>query len=296
MKKKLMFLLLIIVMISILGVLCTRLFSEKVSEPKEKINIVTSFYPIYIVAKNITEGVEGVGLTNMAENHTGCLHDYQLSTNDMRELEKADIFLINGVGMEPFVDDIIQAYPDLLVIDTSTGTTFIDEGEPNGHIWLNLENYKIQVENIKKALAEFDAPDARAYEANARKYEEQIEKLADEEQEVEQLIGNKNIIIFHEGLEYLAQDLGLNVVHSLDLDEEVSLSAKEIAEIIEKINTHGVKSVFVQEEQKHLIQSSIESETNAVVYTLDPLVSGEDVSNSYIEGMEKNLELIRMIK
>lgn len=296
MKKKLMFLLLIIVMISILGVLCTRLFSEKVSEPKEKINIVTSFYPIYIVAKNITEGVEGVGLTNMAENHTGCLHDYQLSTNDMRELEKADIFLINGVGMEPFVDDIIQAYPDLLVIDTSTGTTFIDEGEPNGHIWLNLENYKIQVENIKKALVEFDAPDARAYEANARKYEEQIEKLADEEQEVEQLIGNKNIIIFHEGLEYLAQDLGLNVVHSLDLDEEVSLSAKEIAEIIEKINTHGVKSVFVQEEQKHLIQSSIESETNAVVYTLDPLVSGEDVSNSYIEGMEKNLELIRMIK
>lgn len=296
MKKKLMFLLLIIVMISILGVLCTRLFSEKVSEPKEKINIVTSFYPIYIVAKNITEGVEGVGLTNMAENHTGCLHDYQLSTNDMRELEKADIFLINGVGMEPFVDDIIQAYPDLLVIDTSTGTTFIDEGEPNGHIWLNLENYKIQVENIKKALVEFDAPDARAYEANARKYEEQIEKLADEEQEVEQLIGNKNIIIFHEGLEYLAQDLGLNVVHSLDLDEEVSLSAKEIAEIIDKINTHGVKSVFVQEEQKHLIQSSIESETNAVVYTLDPLVSGEDVSNSYIEGMEKNLELIRMIK
>lgn len=296
MKKKLMFLLLIIVMISILGVLCTRLFSEKVSEPKEKINIVTSFYPIYIVAKNITEGVEGVGLTNMAENHTGCLHDYQLSTNDMRELEKADIFLINGVGMEPFVDDIIQAYPDLLVIDTSTGTTFIDEGEPNGHIWLNLENYKIQVENIKKALVEFDAPDARAYEANARKYEEQIEKLADEEQEVEQLIGNKNIIIFHEGLKYLAQDLGLNVVHSLDLDEEVSLSAKEIAEIIEKINTHGVKSVFVQEEQKHLIQSSIESETNAVVYTLDPLVSGEDVSNSYIEGMEKNLELIRMIK
>lgn len=296
MKKKLMFLLLIIVMISILGVLCTRLFSEKVSEPKEKINIVTSFYPIYIVAKNITEGVEGVGLTNMAENHTGCLHDYQLSTNDMRELEKADIFLINGVGMEPFVDDIIQAYPDLLVIDTSTGTTFIDEGEPNGHIWLNLENYKIQVENIKKALVEFDAPDARAYEANARKYEEQIEKLADEEQEVEQLIGNKNIIIFHEGLEYLAQDLGLNVVHSLDLDEEISLSAKEIAEIIEKINTHGVKSVFVQEEQKHLIQSSIESETNAVVYTLDPLVSGEDVSNSYIEGMEKNLELIRMIK
>lgn len=296
MKKKLMFLLLIIVMISILGVLCTRLFSEKVSEPKEKINIVTSFYPIYIVAKNITEGVEGVGLTNMAENHTGCLHDYQLSTNDMRELEKADIFLINGVGMEPFVDDIIQTYPDLLVIDTSTGTTFIDEGEPNGHIWLNLENYKIQVENIKKALAEFDAPDAGAYEANARKYEEQIEKLADEEQEVEQLIGNKNIIIFHEGLEYLAQDLGLNVVHSLDLDEEVSLSAKEIAEIIDKINTHGVKSVFVQEEQKHLIQSSIESETNAVVYTLDPLVSGEDVSNSYIEGMEKNLELIRMIK
>ena len=58
----------------------------------KKFRIVTSFYPMYIDAINITKGVDGVEVINMTKPQTGCLHDYQLTTEDMKTLEKADAF------------------------------------------------------------------------------------------------------------------------------------------------------------------------------------------------------------
>ena len=62
--------------------------------------VVTSFYPIYLFALNLTQGIDGITIRNLAAPNTGCLHDYQLSTGDMKVLNKADVFLINGAGME----------------------------------------------------------------------------------------------------------------------------------------------------------------------------------------------------
>ena len=52
--------------------------------------IVTSFYPMYVLTLNVTDGIDGVTVQNMAEQNVGCLHDYQLQTRDMVTLEGAD--------------------------------------------------------------------------------------------------------------------------------------------------------------------------------------------------------------
>ena len=53
------------------------------AKDKKEFTIVTSFYPMYIDVLNITKGVEGVKVVNMTKQQTGCLHDYQLTTEDM---------------------------------------------------------------------------------------------------------------------------------------------------------------------------------------------------------------------
>lgn len=83
--------------------------------------VATSFYPVYIIAQNLTEGVRGVKVINMTENQGTCLHDYQMTTKDMKSLEQADVFIKNGAGMESFMDDIVAVYPQLAVIDSSQG-------------------------------------------------------------------------------------------------------------------------------------------------------------------------------
>ena len=139
---------------------CTQ---QKISEQQKTITIVTSFYPIYILAKNITDGVEGITLQNMTQPQTGCLHDYQITTRDRKALEKADLLLVNGAGIESFLEGIKEQYQNLPIVDTSMGITLIemqqhhhhndeqiqhDEKEYNGHIWLYSENALKQAENI----------------------------------------------------------------------------------------------------------------------------------------------------
>ena len=81
------------------------------------LNIVTSFYPIYISTLNIVKDIPNVNLTNMTKAQTGCLHDYQLTPQDLKILENADILVINGAGMESFLEDIISQYPNIKIID-----------------------------------------------------------------------------------------------------------------------------------------------------------------------------------
>ena len=66
------------------------------TEETDKLTVVTSFYPVYLLAQEIVQGAEGIRLENMAQPQTGCLHDYELSISDMKLLETADIFIING--------------------------------------------------------------------------------------------------------------------------------------------------------------------------------------------------------
>ena len=89
--------------------------------------MVTSFYPVYIMALNITEGIDGVSVDNMAGQQTGCLHDYQLQNRDMQNLETADAFVINGAGMESFLSKVLEQLPELPVVDSSEGISLLYE-------------------------------------------------------------------------------------------------------------------------------------------------------------------------
>ena len=121
------------------------------------IRVTASFYPVYIIAENVVGEVPGIDLRSMAQPQTGCLHDYQLTTADMRSLEDTDLFIVNGGGMESFLNNALELFPELDVIDTSAGVTSLeghdhghtdhDHGE-NSHYWMYPENAVVQAENI----------------------------------------------------------------------------------------------------------------------------------------------------
>ena len=151
--------------------------TQESAKKNGQLHIVTSFYPMYIATANITKGVEGVQLTNMTKPQTGCLHDYQLTTDDMKTLEKADVFVANGAGMESFLDKVIKEHKNLTVIDASKDISLLEEnGQPNPHVWLDVDNAIKQVENISQQLCSADPNHAEAYKANAEKKRALIEK------------------------------------------------------------------------------------------------------------------------
>ena len=149
---------------------------------ENKFNIVTSFYPMYVATSNIVDGVEDVTLSNMTDVQVGCLHDYQMTTKDMNKLEKADVFIINGGGMESFLDKATSSCKNLKVINSSEGILEENEhedghheheegnSEENAHIWVSVSLYINQVQNIANELAKADEKNADKYLENAEIY------------------------------------------------------------------------------------------------------------------------------
>jgi zinc transport system substrate-binding protein len=91
------------------------------SQDENNLTIITSFYPVYIMAQNITADVPGVKLINLTGPQTGCLHDYQLTPENVKTLQQADIFIVNGAGTESFMDKVTAQQKQLKIITASQG-------------------------------------------------------------------------------------------------------------------------------------------------------------------------------
>ena len=184
--------------------------------------IVTSFYPIRLFALNLLDGLEGVEVTSLAEPGTGCLHDYQLQTSDMKMLARADAFLINGAGMEGYLSGVFEAFPDLTVVDASAGVELLedcsdhdhdDDGHDhehayNAHIWLDAQNAIHMVNNLAEGLMAALPEHAEAIAANRDAYVLRLTALDDELRTALSTVPHKDVITFHEAFPYFAKAYG----------------------------------------------------------------------------------------
>lgn len=112
--------------------------TETKEEENGQVTVVTSFYPMYIAAMNVVGDTPGVSLQNLSEPQTGCLHDFTLTPQDMKLLSTADVFVINGGGIEVFLGEVAKSYPKLHVIDASEHLSLL-EGEAHVHVHGNEE-------------------------------------------------------------------------------------------------------------------------------------------------------------
>ena len=134
MKNKYMFVLVLLLSILVVSFGFTNIYvSQNQQEKEDDFVVVTSFYPMYIATMNVIGDTEGVTLKNLSEPQTGCLHDFQLTPADMKLLSTADVFIINGGGIESFMEDIAKQYPDLVVIEACEGIELLCETEAHGH-------------------------------------------------------------------------------------------------------------------------------------------------------------------
>ena len=212
---KILSLLMLVLSLALVGCGGTDKAAEKPADkqPAQPFRIVTSFYPMYVATINITQGVDGVEVHNMTKPQTGCLHDYQLMTEDMKTLENADAFVINGAGMEDFMDKVTEQQKNLKVIDASRGIKLIhDEEGDNPHVWLSVTDAIQQVRNIADQLKEADPAHSDAYEKNAAAYIEKLTSLKTEMHAALDNVPHKDIVTFHEAFPYFAEEFHLNII------------------------------------------------------------------------------------
>src|SRR5574344_1811373 len=150
-NKKSIIIVVIIAIIVVFTITILNLDKNNVKSKNERYKILTSFYPLYVMTLNITNGAQNVEVSNMADKITGCIHDYTLATADLKKFENTDVFIQNGAGLESFSQKIVDAYPNVKIVSAADAiTNFIkdDDGDSNGHVWLGIDNYKLEVSKI----------------------------------------------------------------------------------------------------------------------------------------------------
>ena len=261
--------------------------------------IVTSFYPIYVDVLNITNGVEGVKVVNMTKPQTGCLHDYQLTTEDLKTLESADAFVVNGAGMESFLDKVTSQQKNLKIIDASKSdkiNLLKDGEEANPHVWLSVTYAIEQVKAITSQLCEADPKHDKQYKDNAMAY---VEKLIDLREEMHGELDNlphKEIVTFHEAFPYLAKEFKLKIVSVVEREPGTEPAPKELEELIGQVKGMPVKVLFTEPQYSPTAAETIARETGARLYKLDPVVTGEatpEAKDAYLNAMRENMKVLK---
>ena len=268
--------------------------------------IVTSFYPIYLFTLNLTDGLDGVTVRNLAAPDTGCLHDYQLQTGDMKSLSEADAFLINGAGMESYLDHVFEAFPDLPVTDASVGIDLLQadpeelavgiaEGPSNAHVWLDPTNAATMVANLADGLMAACPDGADAIAANRDVYLRRLEALDAALSDGLADLPHRDIVTFHEAFPYFANAYGLNVAAVVNREPGDALSPAALGQLVLLMRELGAPPLFVEPQYDDLAAQTLARETGAVVYTLDPVVTGpEDAPLTYYEDtMLENMRVLQ---
>lgn len=260
----------------------------------DNFRITATFYPVYIIARNVIKDVKGVTLNNLTPPITGCLHDYSITAHDMKNLEKSNLLLENGAGMESFIGNISKTYPNIMIGDLSTGIKLIKtNNESNPHIWVSVSNAIIMTENCIKAISTADPSHKDQYILNGKNYIKKLQLLKSEiNLSLKQFSGRK-IITFHEAFPYFAREYNLEVVAVVEREPGSEPSAKELADTILIVRKSGIKAIFAEPQYPVSTAQAIAKETGARVYTLDPAVTGEDNPDAYIEIMKNNLDVLK---
>jgi zinc transport system substrate-binding protein len=263
-----------------------------------RLTIVTSFYPMYVHTINVIKNVKRVNIINMTKPQTGCLHDYQLTPDDLKTLEKANIFVVNGAGMEAFLGKVIKQMPKLKIIEASQGIPLIkgdgEEGD-NPHVWVSISNTIQQVKNIANQLAKIDPANRDQYRKNTADYVRKLEALKKKMHQGLDGVHNRNIITFHEAFPYFAKEFNLKIVAVIEREPGSEPSAQELADTIKIIKKAKVTGLFAEPQYPAKAAETIARETGIKVSTLDPAVTGEanGDSNAYLKVMEQNLKSLQ---
>jgi ABC-type Zn uptake system ZnuABC Zn-binding protein ZnuA len=268
------------------------------------LNVVATTTPVQDFVRII--GGDRVEVTGLLKPNVDA-HDYEPSPADLQAIAKADLLVINGVGLEEWLEDTVNSAGfQGVTVDTSTGVRIIqgqgatDEHGDNPHIWHNPQNAKLMSANIERALAAADPADAGFFKANLDTYAAQLDALdADIARQINGL-ANKKLVTNHDAFAYYIQRYGLEFIGSVipSFDTSAELSGREIRDLVAKIKATGVKAVFAEASLPPKAAEVIAAEAGVKVVAGEGALYGDGLgpANSagatYLGMMEHNTRTI----
>lgn len=283
-----------------------------------EVNILCTTTPVTLLTKAVINGIKGYKVTTMLPSAVGCPHDYALTPQDMRKLAKADVIVINGLGMEDFLEGAIpRVNRKAFVIDSSKGVKgllpFRDSEEEcsehghahkhehkhehawNEHLFAAPGTAAELVGRIAEELSVKFPEDSVKFSANAKKYQDALLNLDREYRAFGKSIPaeKRNIAVQHGIFDYLASALGLHVTEYLQPHTGSEPSAAQIREMTAHLKRHGASAILAEKNYPSKVTELVARETKIPVLTLAVQPESGATPEAFLKLHRDNLEAMK---
>uniref|UniRef100_UPI00403F1595 metal ABC transporter substrate-binding protein n=1 Tax=Paenibacillus sp. Y5S-9 TaxID=3122489 RepID=UPI00403F1595 len=290
-----------------------------------KVNVVTTFYPVYAFTTAI--GGEDANVINLLP--TGVEpHDWTPKSQDIVNTSKAQLFFYNGAGLEGWVPNFLKSLnsdTQVKSVAVSEGVKLLtaegDDGHGHGeehedehadehtdeatsedvadhhidpHTWVSPKSAMIMAENIKNSLVEADPDHKAGYEQRYESLRTKLETLDQRFTDELATVPNKEIVVSHQAFGYLARDYGLTQHAIMGLSPDAEPTGQDIVKLAKLVKDEGIKYIFFEELVSDKLAKTLASEAGVETMVLNPVegLTKEQATNGddYFTLMEKNLQ------
>ncbi|WP_017325996.1 metal ABC transporter substrate-binding protein [Synechococcus sp. PCC 7336] len=275
--------------------------------------VITTVAPITNIVSNIGgDRIEAIGIVPEGVNS----HTFEPRPSDVELLSEADLIIANGLFLEEPILNLARASkPDetkivLLGDETISRDEWVFDfsfpesgGKPNPHLWVNPLYAMAYAELVATALQELDPSGRDYYARNLNLYLAQLEALDRVTREVVASIPveNRKLLTYHDSWAYWGREYGIEILGAIQPSDLSEPSAREVAEIVDRVRETGVPAIFGSEVFPSRIAAQIARETGVKLdNTSDDDLPGEGNANAvlndnpehtYVGMMAENLRI-----
>lgn len=304
---------LIYILLSLLAFISVTAISPLTAGESDKITrVLTTFFPIYLFTLNLTYNIPDLQLDILLPGDYGCPHDFSLAPDDIKKAHLADLVIINGMGLDDFIEDIVGGSDEISVIDATSGIAPLpsrsvhtghdheSDGEQwNPHPFASPPQAQVMIARIAASLAHHLPRYAELINANAADYQNRLDSVVTQYRSRLTNLSHPKVAAVHEIYDYLARDFGFQIVDIIEKEPGQEPSAREAIALSAELRRNKIAAIFSEPQYSERMARTLASELKIPVYVIDPVASGPShpPRDYYETVMLENLEnLVRAMK
>jgi zinc transport system substrate-binding protein len=279
-------------------------------------SVVATIKPVAAIAAALMQGTQAK--PHLLVDGNSSPHVYSLKPSDASALQRADLILWIGPGLETFLEGALTTLPQHARVlelmkapglqllpyhsgnewepddddhdhdhdhdhhhDHGAANELTEEAHTDPHLWLNPANVSAMAEMVANALGDL-APENRAlYVSNLAALRQQMQQVDMETRAQLEPVASRPFIVFHDGYQYLARRYGLANVGSVTLSADREPGAARIRDLHKRFEAEQVACLFTEPQFEPRLARTVTEGSRAKVGILDPLGVSLRVDGDY---------------
>lgn len=281
-------------------------------DKEKKTKILTTFFPVYLFTLNLTYNIPDLQVDILLPGDYGCPHDFSLAPEDIKKAHLADLVIINGLGLDDFVEDILAGKDEIALIDAASGIAPLpsrathaahnhegNDSRWNPHLFASPLQAQAMISRIAASLTQYLPQYADRINANAADYKERLDSVVTQYRSRLTNLSNPKVAAVHEIYDYLARDFGFQIVDIIEKEPGQEPSARETIALSGELRRNKIAAIFAEPQYSERMARTLASELKVPAYVIDPVATGpSNPPRDYYETvMLENLEnLVKAMK